>query len=128
MVEKDFKEILEESARLIKKANIDDMYLASIGFDTSRKNGCCPVHVGNNKTGFSYTEKKGYRQYSCWTVGCIGTGVDIIHLCKVKENLTTEYEAIKFLANMFNIELPKIKSRYKSKREKARDYMNKKLK
>ena len=103
------EEFVQDCIKRVKDARIDDQYLSYIGFDTSKNKGCCPVHGGNNKNGFSYTDKKGYRQYSCWTQGCIGTGVDIIHLCKVKENLSNEYEAAKYLANMFNIELPKIK-------------------
>lgn len=103
------EEFVQDCIKRVKDARIDDQYLSYIGFDTSKNKGCCPVHGGNNKNGFSYTDKKGYRQYSCWTQGCIGTGVDIIHLCKEKENLSNEYEAAKYLANMFNIELPKIK-------------------
>lgn len=103
------EEFVQDCIKKVKDARIDDQYLSYIGFDSRKTKGCCPVHVGNNKNGFSYTDKKGYRQYSCWTKGCIGTGVDIIHLCKVKENLSNEYEAAKYLANMFNIELPKIK-------------------
>ena len=102
-------QFMQDCIRIVKEARIDDLYLASIGYDTSKNKGCCPVHNGKNKNGFSYTDKRGFRQYSCWTQGCIGTGKDIIHLCKVKENLSSEYEAVKYLANLYNIELPKIK-------------------
>ena len=117
-------QFVQECIKRVKEANIDDLYLSYIGFDPSKKSGCCPVHGGNNKTGFSYTDKKGYRQYSCWTQGCIGTGKDIIHLCKVKENLSNEYEAVKYLADLYNIELPIIK---KTEKQKARFYAKNKL-
>lgn len=118
-------EHFNECKKLILESRIDDLYLSYIGFDTSKKKGCCPVHGGDNKNGFSYTDRKERRQYSCWTNGCIGTGADIIHLCKVRENLSTEYEAIKYLANMFNIQLPKAEY---AEEEKKSFYIKKKLK
>lgn len=99
---------LKESIQIVKNANIDDLYLSEIGFNTSKKAGCCPVHNGDNKTGFSYTENNGERQYTCWTRGnaCIGEGSDIINICKVKENLSNQYQAVKFLADKYNIDVP----------------------
>ena len=99
---------MQECIKTVKESRIDDLYLSYIGFNTAKNKGCCPIHGGDNKNGFSYTDKKGYREYTCWTHDCV-RGADIIHLCMVKENLRNEYEAIKFLANMFNIELPKVK-------------------
>lgn len=103
-------EIVKEAIQIVKNANIDDLYLSDIGFNTSKKSGVCPIHSGaDNPNGFSYTEKNGYRQYSCWSdTECIGEGADIIHLCKVKEGLQSEYEAVKFLANRYGIALPSI--------------------
>lgn len=119
---------IEECAQIIKNAKIDDLYLSSIGFNPSKNKGCCPIHSNaDNKNGFSYTNKGGYRQYTCWTHGCV-KGSDIIHLCKVKENLSNEYEAIKYLANMFNIQLPKTKytEEDKEKFKKAKEAEKKK--
>lgn len=119
-------QFVQDCIRIVKEARIDDLYLSSIGYDTGEKSGCCPIHGGDNKNGFSYTEKKGFRQYSCWSnTNCIGEGKDIIHLCKVKENLSSEYEAAKYLANLYNIELPKIK---KAKEEKVKFYVKNKIK
>ncbi len=111
-----FKECVE----VIRNAGIDDLYLSNIGYNINKKSGVCPIHAGaDNKNGFSYTDQNGYRQYSCWSKNCIGEGADIIHLCKIKENLSSEYDAIKYLSIKFNIELPKKEYSKQEKKEYA---------
>lgn len=99
---------------IVKEAKIDLQYLSSIGFDISKKSGRCPIHNGDNKSGFSYKESgDGNYIFRCYSKGCTSENgkdaVDIFGLCMLKEKLSNRYEAAKFLANLYNIELPKIK-------------------
>ena len=95
----------------VLSAGIDDLYLRDIGYDPSAKSGICPIHgSSHNKNNFSHTDKNGTRIFSCWTKGCV-MGSNIIELCRVKEGFDTSVQAMRFLADKYNI---KISQKYKS--------------
>lgn len=101
---------------VVKAANIDLLYLRDIGFDTTKQKGPCPIHGGDNKTGFSFRKKNKSNeyQYTCFTNKCV-TGSDIIEVCRVKENLETNYDACLFLVDKYNIDVPEKKFNYPKK-------------
>lgn len=107
----------------IINANIDDLYLQDIGFqalDSKGNSGRCPLHpkqTNKKKATFSFTEKNGKRIYTCWSDGCV-TGADIIEVCRVKENLETSLDAVKFLATRYSIELNSFKKKELTEEEK----------
>lgn len=107
----------------IINANIDDLYLRDIGFeaiDSKGNSGRCPLHpkqTNKKKATFSFTEKNGKRIYTCWSDGCV-RGADIIEVCRVKENLATSLDAVKFLATRYSIELNSFKKKELTEEEK----------
>lgn len=101
---------------VVKAANIDLLYLSDIGFDTTKQKGPCPIHGGDNKTAFSFRKKNKSNeyQYKCFTHDCV-TGSDIIEVCRVKEKLESSYDACLFLADKYNIDVPKKNFNYPQK-------------
>lgn len=97
------QEIVRQAIQAVKDARIDNLYLSDIGFKGNKhNNGICPIH-GSSKGKNNFSHKDG--KYTCWTQGCV-RGADIINLCKAVEGLSSEYEAVKFLASRYGIQLP----------------------
>jgi hypothetical protein len=63
--------------------------------------GCCPVHGGQNISGFSIDVDK--QIATCWTKGCIRSA-DVIELCAAYENLE-KVEAVNRLIELFNLDI-----------------------
>lgn len=89
---------------IIKNSNIDELYLRDIGFDTSKKSQNCKIHGGDNKTAFQIDLVN--KTYTCHTKKCVNKS-DIIEVCRVHERLEKPIDAVKFLAEKYNIDLPK---------------------
>ena len=65
-------------------------------------NGVCPVHEGDNPSGFSWLKSEG--RWRCWTNNChVNSGDDIIGFVRGVTGVTYK-EACSFLENLVNVE------------------------
>lgn len=79
---------------MLRKTNLSDL-VARAGGGEIRKGHCpCPLHGGDNPTGFSIFEKDGREFWKCWTRDC-GSG-DVIDFVMVWQEKTFK-EACEFL-------------------------------
>lgn len=107
--------MINKMIEIIKSARIDNLYLQSIGVDTSKKNVPCPIHKGqDNNFQIDITNSR----YTCHSHECVRSG-DIINVCMAYEGLNT-FEACKFLAEKYNIELPNLEYTEEQKKEYAK--------
>ena len=100
-------EFSREAVNQIKDLVDPDKVLALVGFiprsRSSREiRGPCPIHKGDNLTGFRFDIEK--KTFSCFTRSCHDNGNDLVSL--VMSTLGYNFlEAVKFLANIAGVDL-----------------------
>ncbi len=100
-----------EALRELANENIDVLCEAldlTLNDHGSYLNGRCPVHGGNNSTGFSFSKTTGI--WKCWTKGChTQMGQDIFALIRLIKDCTFA-EAVKFVEECFDVRADDLKT------------------